>query len=154
MRQLLVGDTAPGQTQHRQHCMLLEQGYYMHCSDGEPKVYRQHPPPRTTVSAMGLLSCFWGRRGTPVLARSRQGGSIVVDLRSTTAGLLVKSPQARHVRKGLELTTSHGRVGLRALRTPARLAGTATASLWRCGCGRSLCAPESRLWAEQVAKKG
>ena len=46
MRQLLVGDTAPGQTQHRQHCMLLEQGYCMHC---EPKVYRQHPPPRTTV---------------------------------------------------------------------------------------------------------
>ena len=27
MRQLLVGDTAPGQTQHRQYCMLLEQGY-------------------------------------------------------------------------------------------------------------------------------
>ena len=72
MRQLLVGDTAPGQTQHRQHCMLLEQGYYMHCSDGEPKVYRQHPPPRTTVSAMGLLSCFWGRRGTPVLCAPRQ----------------------------------------------------------------------------------
>ena len=31
---------------------------------------------------------------------------------------------------------------------------TATASLWRCDCGRSSCAPESRLWAVQVAKKG
>ena len=51
------------------------------------------------------------------------------------------------MRKGLELTTSHGRVGLRALRTSARLAGTATASLWRYGCGdryvllRVVCGP-------------
>ena len=69
MRQLLVGDTAPGQTQHRQHCMLLEQGYCMHC---EPKVYRQHPPPRTTVSGMGLLSCLAAVAEPPVLCAPRQ----------------------------------------------------------------------------------
>ena len=45
-------------------------------------------------------------------------------------------------------TTGHARqVGLARSTAYARPAGAVTASHWRCACDRSLCAPESRLWA-------
>ena len=59
MRQLLVGDTAPGQTQHRQHCMLLEQGYCMHCE------------PRCTVSTLHPVPLCRGWGCSPVWPPSR-----------------------------------------------------------------------------------